>query len=242
MKRTLLALLVVGCGEASAPAPKVAAVVEVAAPAPPLSTAKVEPESALGSDWTGSYERRPANSTDEPDGVLTIEQPATDSFEFELNVHDDSGDHGQVRGLARVRGERLVFVGENECELYFTRLGAKTAIEVNDETACSVYHQARCSLAGTYEPRTKTQRRSASAAAVSTAAEVCVEYFAANRRCIEKAIAKMPDAAQQAQTRKTMADAERQWVDLLKDPSSAAAAAPGCKAGLAALRDTPACK
>jgi hypothetical protein len=74
------------------------------------------------------------------------------------------------------------------------------------------------------------------------AAKVCEDYFALNKKCIEKAIASLPDQATKDMTKKTMEDAEKQWKDMLKDPASAAAAESGCKAALDALKNNPACK
>jgi len=78
--------------------------------------------------------------------------------------------------------------------------------------------------------------------ASSGGAKVCEDYFAANKKCIDKAIAAIPDQAMKDQTKKTMEDAEKQWKDMLKDPASAAAAESGCKAALDALKNNPACK
>lgn len=78
--------------------------------------------------------------------------------------------------------------------------------------------------------------------ASSGAAKVCEDYFAANKKCIDKAIAAIPDQAMKDQTKKTMEEAEKQWRDMLKDPASAAAAESGCKTALDALKNNPACK
>jgi hypothetical protein len=78
--------------------------------------------------------------------------------------------------------------------------------------------------------------------ASSGAAKVCEDFFAANKKCIDKAIAGIPDQAMKDQTKKTMEEAEKQWKDMLKDPASAAAAESGCKAALDGLKNNPACK
>ena len=53
----------------------------------------------------------------------------------------------------------------------------------------------------------------------SGAAKVCEDYFAMNKKCIDKAIAGIPDQAMKDSTKKTMEDAEKQWRDMLKDPA-----------------------
>lgn len=98
------------------------------------------------SPWTGDWTRTP-----ELNGTLTIGSVTDDEISFDLQVDGPNGHIGQVSGQAERndRGE-AVFRGDNECEIVFELSDDSVGVHVNDGSACSAYHGARCYLDGTF--------------------------------------------------------------------------------------------
>ncbi len=73
--------------------------------------------------------------------------------------------------------------------------------------------------------------------------KACADFFEANKKCMDKAMSQpgVPDEAKKA-TKDAMEQAEKQWRDMLKDKTTAAAAEDGCKKAAEALAGNPACK